>query len=91
MVLIYIFCVVLLPIQGQLFHTFGGYMDEFRIWEGVRSVEDIRAYMHTRPPTNDTSLLVYYDFDQPIVESTDGMFVVWPCVFVNHGVLCSAF
>jgi hypothetical protein len=43
---------------------FGGLMDEVRIWNVVRSHEDIRANMARRLSGSEPGLLAYYDFDE---------------------------
>lgn len=55
---------------GSTTHHHAGYIDEFRIWKGRRTAEQIRAFMHTRPSASDSTLLVYYDFDQTILDRT---------------------
>lgn len=64
-------CLSLLrPYLGAGGYHFKGYIDEFRVWRGRRSLDDIRARMYTRADPSDPTLMVYYDFDEKIIDET---------------------
>lgn len=50
---------------GNVYHK--GFLDEIRIWKGIRSEQEIRDNMNRKVPTNSPNLMAYYDFDEPKV------------------------
>ncbi len=52
-----------------------GAMDEFRIWNDIRTQAEIRKYMYQSAPTSDASLEVYYKMDETsgtVVDNAEG-------------------
>ena len=49
---------------GAYSHPFSGRVDEFRIWKGVRSTDQIRKYMCRTLPAGVANLMVYYPMQQ---------------------------
>ena len=49
---------------GAYSHLFSGYVDEFRIWKGVRTTNEIRTYMCRTVPAGAANLMVYYPMQQ---------------------------
>jgi len=43
---------------------YSGLIDEVRVWNTARSVEEVRADMHTYGPIDATGLVAYYDFNE---------------------------
>jgi hypothetical protein len=52
-----------------------GALDEFRIWNDIRTQAEIRQYIYQSAPTSDASLEVYYKMDETsgtVVDNTEG-------------------
>jgi len=43
---------------------FSGLIDEVRIWNSARTVDEIRANMHRKPDTGEPNLVGYWNFDE---------------------------
>ena len=50
---------------------FNGSLDELRIWDGVRSSEEIKANLHNELTGTETDLTAYYDFNQGTAGETN--------------------
>lgn len=62
---------------------FRGQMDELRIWNVVRSPEDVRKYSHQTLVTGEAGLVAYWNFDQEF----SGGFVPDQSAFHNIGLI----
>ena len=56
---------VYVGVVSNINRHFRGYLDEVRVWDTVRTVEEIRAGMFYPVAENAPGLLVYYRFDEP--------------------------
>ena len=49
---------------------FRGYLDEFRIWDDVRTQSEIEDNMYTALTGSESNLVIYYHFDEPTGSSS---------------------
>ena len=55
---------LLIARSAQLDANFGGALDELRVWNGVRTPEQINVFLNTTVAGTETDLLAYWRFDE---------------------------
>jgi hypothetical protein len=62
--------VVYLGVVSEIERHYKGYLDEIRIWDTVRTVQEIREGMYFPPASDAPGLLAYWRFDEPMGNRT---------------------